>query len=316
MEHAAAGAEQGRRPARPGGATAFHDAAGQLRLAYHYWNAPYTSYPAYPACESTKTCESQGQRRMAITPVTADGARLQVGAGAPAGPTPVPVTKPEPEPEPEPTAPTTPVVLTPDDACPSDLVALDAFRDDDGNPHERAIDCLRWWGVASLSSDASYRPMNGVTRAQMASFLAKAIDGSGGTLAPASRDHFPDDTGSPHEASINRLAEAGVVSGSSGLYRPEQPVSRAQMATFLVRAVKVATGEALAATRDYFPDDDASPHHPSINAAAAAGLASGAAGGGYAPELTVRRDQMASFLARVLEFSVERGATVPNGSAG
>jgi hypothetical protein len=95
------------------------------------------------------------------------------------------------------------------------------------------------------------------------------------------------------------------------VYRPDQPVTRAQMATFLVRAVKVATGEVLAADRDYFPDDDGSPHHPSINAAAAAGLASGAAGGGFAPELTVRRDQMASFLARVLEFSVERGAVTP-----
>jgi hypothetical protein len=86
------------------------------------------------------------------------------------------------------------------------------------------------------------------------------------------------------------------------------------MATFLVRAVKAATGETLSSTRDWFPDDDGSPHHASINAAAAAGLASGAAGGGYAPELSVRRDQMASFLTRVLEFAVERGATVPDGS--
>ena len=50
----------------PGGATAFHDAAGRLRLAYHYWNAPYADYPAYPACQSAGTCTSQGQRRMAV----------------------------------------------------------------------------------------------------------------------------------------------------------------------------------------------------------------------------------------------------------
>jgi hypothetical protein len=114
----------------PGGATAFHDTAGTLRLAYHYWNAPYTSYPAYPACEATATCQSQGQRRMAVTEVTAAGPVLRVGPDAPAGPAPKPVTpKPTPTPAPTPTptpsptgpvpTPTTPVVLTPDRACPT-----------------------------------------------------------------------------------------------------------------------------------------------------------------------------------------------------
>jgi beta-N-acetylhexosaminidase len=117
--------------------------------------------------------------------------------------------------------------------------------------------------------------------------------------------------GEPASSGKASRAAAGVVSGTGGLYHPDAPVSRAQMATFLVRAVKVATGVTLTAARDFFPDDDASPHHLSINAAAAAGLASGAGGGGYAPELTVRRDQMASFLTRVLEFSVQRGALTP-----
>jgi beta-xylosidase len=59
----------------PGGASAFLDAAGHLRLAHHGWNAPYTDYPAYPACIATSTCTSQGQRRLALASVhlTADG---------------------------------------------------------------------------------------------------------------------------------------------------------------------------------------------------------------------------------------------------
>ena len=62
------------------GGSAFVDAGGRLRLAHHWWNAPYTSYPAYPACESAGTCTRQGQRRMATVPMrmTATG-HLRVG---------------------------------------------------------------------------------------------------------------------------------------------------------------------------------------------------------------------------------------------
>jgi len=56
----------------PGGAAAFVDHLGGLRLAYHWWNAPFTSYPAWPACESTRSCTTQGQRRMSVVAVTAD----------------------------------------------------------------------------------------------------------------------------------------------------------------------------------------------------------------------------------------------------
>ncbi len=49
-----------------GAATAFLDTAGRLRLGYQYWNAPYTNYPAYPACLSNRSCTTQGQRRLGI----------------------------------------------------------------------------------------------------------------------------------------------------------------------------------------------------------------------------------------------------------
>jgi hypothetical protein len=68
----------------PGGASAFVDAAGGLRLAYHWWNAPYTDYPAYPACLSSSSCTTQGQRRMAVDPVYLTPFGLQVGGTAPA----------------------------------------------------------------------------------------------------------------------------------------------------------------------------------------------------------------------------------------
>ena len=63
----------------PGGPAAFVDLSGQLQLAYHWWNAPYTDYPAYPECQRAGTCTTQGQRRMAVEPVTRSASGLRVG---------------------------------------------------------------------------------------------------------------------------------------------------------------------------------------------------------------------------------------------
>jgi hypothetical protein len=63
----------------PGGASAFTDTAGRLRLGFHWWNAPYTSYPTDPGCDGPEPgtgapyCISQGQRRMGVTGVLNPG---------------------------------------------------------------------------------------------------------------------------------------------------------------------------------------------------------------------------------------------------
>jgi hypothetical protein len=126
-------------------------------------------------------------------------------------------------------------------------------------------------------------------------------------LPPAAGDHFTDDDGSAHEANINRLAEAGIVSGrSDGTYGPAAPVNRAQMATFLVRAFEYV-GPALTSSKDWFPDDDGNTHEANIDKAAEAGFTAGHSDGTYDPDGLVSRDQMASFLSRVLDLLVEDG---------
>jgi len=185
------------------------------------------------------------------------------------------------------------------------------FSDVPGNnSHLRSIDCVVWWEVASRA--ATYNPGGGVTREQMASFLVRAVTKAGGSLPDGSRDAFGDDNGSTHELSINRLAAAGIVTGTATGYDPKGPVNRAQMATFLVRALKHVTAENPTASRDWFLDDAAfGVHQDNINIAASVGLAGGTGTGTYSPALTVRRDQMATFLARLLAYYVERGATPP-----
>jgi hypothetical protein len=69
----------------PGGPAAFVDLQGRLQLAYHWWNAPYTDYPAYPQCQQAGTCTTQGQRRMAIEQVTRTPSGLQIGGRGSSG---------------------------------------------------------------------------------------------------------------------------------------------------------------------------------------------------------------------------------------
>jgi hypothetical protein len=55
---------------------------------------------------------------------------------------------------------------------------------------------------------------------------------------------FADDTGTTHEAAINRLAAAGVAQGRSpGLFGPRRAVRRGAMASFLQRTMEVLAAD-------------------------------------------------------------------------
>lgn len=111
----------------------------------------------------------------------------------------------------------------------------DYFHDDTGSAHEDAINALAAAGMTNGCDAASYCPDDPVSRAQMATFLARALD-----LGPVGTDQFDDDDGSTHESAINALAVAGVTSGcDAGVrsYCPGQNVNRAQMASFIARAL-------------------------------------------------------------------------------
>lgn len=200
-------------------------------------------------------------------------------------------------------------------ACPTGGVPEDGFTDVPAESvHEAAVDCAAWWGVAAGKTPTTYDPRARVTRAQMATFIARTLAGSGVALSQTAADRFPDDGGSPHEGNINALAEAGVVSGrADGTYGPDESVDRAQMATFLVRAYELALGNPLPTPFDYFNDDSESVHQRAINAAAEAGFTAGGPDGGYRPTDSVTRDQMASFLTRKLDRAVEDRLASPAG---
>jgi hypothetical protein len=116
---------------------------------------------------------------------------------------------------------------------------------------------------------------------------------------------FTDIAGSVHERAIRCLASAEITQGTSDprRYAPRNAVTRGQLASFLARTYEQATGERLADGPRRFRDTAGSVHARNIDALAAAGVIAGVGDGTrFAPNATVTRGQMASFLARTLDL--------------
>ena len=107
---------------------------------------------------------------------------------------------------------------------------------------------------------------------------------------------FQDVNGNPFLGDIEWAYQEGITLGCSTdppLFCPKAPVTREQMASFLVRALDLPPP-----TGDYFFDDETSPHEADINSLFEAHITTGCAKFSYCPTQLVPREQMASFLVR------------------
>lgn len=112
-----------------------------------------------------------------------------------------------------------------------------------------------------------------------------------------------------HRANVDCAVHHGIVRGfGDDTYRPARDVRRDQMASFVVGALEAAGVELTDAGDERFTDvPEDSPHAAAIRKLAGAGVVQGGpgrlSGDRYGPELVVRRDQMASFLVRAVQFA-------------
>ncbi|MDH3260917.1 MAG: S-layer homology domain-containing protein [Acidimicrobiia bacterium] len=183
------------------------------------------------------------------------------------------------------------------------------FSDDDQFPEEGFIEAIAGAGITvgcNPPANDRFCPDLALTRAEMASFLVRALQ-----LPPSPDNPFSDDAGSNHEEDINALAAAGITVGCNppdhDRFCPGRPVTRGEMAAFLVRGF----GYAEDPQTDFFIDDAGSPFETDINRLAAAGVTAGCDGDRYCPAATVPRRQMAVFLARALDLSAQVPAPRP-----
>ena len=207
------------------------------------------------------------------------------------------------------------------DACansPEDGFTDTGLEDADDLPNdvEDAVDCLSACDITvGQFGSVLYGTGNLVTRGQLASFVMNILDRVNGFQRPGNPvDEFEDDEGSVHERNINDAAALGIIRGfPDGTYRPTAPVSRAQMATFLVNTLEEAGVAVPGTTMDAFTDDESSVHENNINRLAALDVVDGEAPGIYNPERSVTRGTMSFFLTRTYELIVEEGLADPCG---
>lgn len=188
-------------------------------------------------------------------------------------------------------------------ACSPEEIPPAGFNDvQGGSTHAASIDCVKAWDITAGTGPNTYAPAANVRRGQLASFLVRLIEKTGVVLAPGP-DAFTDDNGTTHEANINKVAAAGITSGKApGIFDPDGLVTRAQMASFLVRTYEYVAARTVVVvgSPDSFSDDNGTTHEANINKVAALGIAQGKSPGLYEPGSNVTRDQMASFLSRTL----------------
>ncbi len=172
------------------------------------------------------------------------------------------------------------------------------FFDDNETMHEPNIEAIAAIGVTEgcVPEGTAFCPEQNVSREQMASFLARALD-----LEPRSTSYEDVDSTGTHAGSIAAIRHAGITFGCNAQgtrFCPHDPVSREQMASFLVRALDLTP-------RSMGPFEDVSGTHlAAVNAIALEGITLGcdAQGTLFCPKNSVTRAQMASFIARGLEL--------------
>jgi hypothetical protein len=147
---------------------------------------------------------------------------------------------------------------------------------------------------------AIYCPDDPVTRAQMAVFLERGINGADFVPPPATGTVFADVGANDFAAAfIERLFADGITGGcGGGNYCPSNSVTRAQMAVFLLRAKYGASYTPPPATGVFNDVPVGSFADAFIEQLAAEGITGGCGSGNYCPADPITRAQMAVFLVR------------------
>jgi hypothetical protein len=124
----------------------------------------------------------------------------------------------------------------------------DDFWDDvaPGSTHHQNIGRLFEAGIVNGTGTRTYNPSGTVTRAQMATFINRSEEFVTGSPYATTQDFFTDDEGNTHEDNVNAVASVGIAQGkSANTYGPDDPVTREQMASFIIRwfAIHEAAGD-------------------------------------------------------------------------
>jgi hypothetical protein len=175
------------------------------------------------------------------------------------------------------------------------------------HPFYRFVETLLHVGVTAGCTAATYCPDGSTTREQMAVFLLRAREGGSYAPPPCTTAPFPDvPCSSPFAAWVQELVARGITAGcGAGLYCPTSPVTREQMAVFLLKTKEGIAFTPPPCTSAAFADVPcSSPFAPWVQELVARAITAGCGGGIYCPTDPVTRGQMAVFLTKTFGLTL------------
>lgn len=186
----------------------------------------------------------------------------------------------------------------------SAVPAAAAFRDTAGHWAEKTLDEWQDEGLIDGYGDGSFQPNGTMTRAEFIKLVNRTLG-----FTAESEISFSDVTERDwFHAEVAKAVTAGYAQGSGGLFRPNQPVTRAEAAAMLARAAGIAAKEERA---DAFADAASIPAWAkgSVGAAAEAGYMTGYPDGTFGALGSITRAEAVVTLNRAQKTVIEQAGT-------
>ena len=193
--------------------------------------------------------------------------------------------------------------VVPDQPCSGPVPSANLSDVDPNGTHAQNIDCMVSFGIMPALDGGTFDPLGDIFRWQMAEYLIREAQLIGIEVPPPTPHGFTDIAGLGQSTidAINQLAELGITTGVSATeYDPFGTIPRWQMALFLSR-VHTAT-YSLPSGSSSFADLGGLSNEAvaAINGLVALEVTNGTSETTFSPYGNVTREQMASFLARLL----------------
>ncbi|MDY4976151.1 MAG: S-layer homology domain-containing protein, partial [Clostridia bacterium] len=172
-----------------------------------------------------------------------------------------------------------------------------SFTDIIGHWAEKDINDLYQKGIVAGVTATTFEPDREITRAEFATLIVKALKLTGNP-----QGFFEDvEQGAWYTSYVNLAAEAGLIQGYDGKFRPEDTITRQEAAVIAVKAYEFLGKEATSKELSFTDASDIQPWAKDyVEKSVGAGIISGMTDGSFAPLACTTRAQAVAILKRIL----------------
>jgi secreted trypsin-like serine protease len=180
----------------------------------------------------------------------------------------------------------------------------------DNNTFKETIYALAGDGVVKGFPDGLFRPEQNVTRGELAKFVVNGFGISPTSVIIPESGYFSDvPQNYVFSSYINTLKSEGIISGfEDGTFRPEQNVTRGELAKFIAKAGNYELNT-YGNTPSFSDVDSSNTFYSLINTLKGYGVINGFEDGTFKPDTPVTRGELAKFIVNGFDKAFEKNFT-------